>query len=145
MKRTLLALVSALVVAACGGGSTATAPPAPKISFAMGAQNGSMVSGTADVVKSAGSFTLTVKLTGMPANSSHVAHIHAGKCSAPGGVAYALQQVNADAAGAATMNTVVPTGYAVPAFGWYVNIHHGPDFSTPANAPSVSCGDMPNH
>jgi hypothetical protein len=145
MKRTLLALVSALVVAACGGGGAATAPPAPKISFAMGAQNGSTVSGTADVVKSAGSFTLTLKLTGLPASSSHVAHIHAGKCSVPGGVAYALQQVNADASGAATVNTVVPTGYAVPAFGWYVNIHHGPDFSAPANAPSVSCGDMPNH
>ena len=144
MKTTLVALVSALVVVACGGGGTATAPPAPKISFAMGAQNGSTAVGTADVAKSAGSFTLTVKLTGLPANSSHVAHIHAGKCATPGGVAYALQQVNADASGAATVVTVVPTGYTVPAFGWYVNIHHGPDFSAPANAPSISCGDMPN-
>jgi hypothetical protein len=144
MRKPVLALVSALAIAACGGGSLATAPPAPKISFAMAAQNGSKVSGTADVVKSAGSFTLTVKLTGLPANSSHVSHIHAGKCAMPGGVAYALQQLVADSSGAGTMDTVVPTGYAVPAFGWYVNIHHGPDFSAPANAPSISCGDMPN-
>jgi hypothetical protein len=143
MKKTLFALASALVIAACGGGGTATPPSAPKISFAMGAQNGSSVSGTADVVKSAGSFTLTVKLTGLQANSSHIAHIHAGKCAVPGSVAYALQQVIADSSGAATMNTVVATGYSVPAFGWYVNIHHGPDFSAPANAPSISCGDMP--
>src|ERR1700682_2031106 len=106
MTRTLLALVSALVVAACGGGGTATAPPAPKISFAMGAQNGSTVLGTADVVKSAGSFTLTVQLTGLPATPSHVAPLHAGKCSAPGGVAYALQQVTADASAAAPVTTV---------------------------------------
>ena len=143
MKKTLFALASALLIAACGGGGTATPPSAPKISFAMGAQNGSSVSGTADVVKSAGSFTLTVKLTGLQANSSHIAHIHAGKCAVPGSVAYALQQVIADSSGAATMNTVVATGYSVPAFGWYVNIHHGPDFSAPANAPSISCGDMP--
>ena len=142
VKKLLLALVSALVIAACGGG-TATAPPAPKISFPMTAQNGSSVSGTADVVKTAGSFTLTVKLTGLPSNSSHVSHIHAGNCAMPGGVAFALQQLIADSSGAATMITVVPASYSVPSFGWYVNIHHGPDFSAPANAPSVSCGDMP--
>ena len=144
MKKTLLALASALVIAACGGGGTATPPSAPKISFAMGAQNGSSVSGTADVVKSAGSFTLTVKLTGLQANSSHITHIHAGKCAVPGSVAYALQQLVADSSGAASVMTVVPTGYSVPSFGWYVNIHHGPDFSAPANAPSIACGDMPN-
>ena len=27
--------------------------------------------------------------------------------------------------------------------GWYVNVHHGPDFSAPANGPSISCGDLP--
>jgi hypothetical protein len=143
MKGPLLALVSALVIAACGGGSTPSAPPAAKISFPMAAQNGSSVSGTADVAKSAGSFTVTVNLTGLPPNSSHIAHIHAGKCAAPGGVAFALQQLIADPSGASATTTVVPAGYAVPSFGWYVNIHRGPDFSVPANAPSISCGDMP--
>src|SRR5258708_13784309 len=86
MKKTLLALVSALVIAACGGGGTATPPSAPKISFAMGAQNGSSASGTADVGNSAGSFTLTAKLTGLPTHASHITHIHAGKCAVPGTV-----------------------------------------------------------
>jgi hypothetical protein len=110
----------------------------------MAAQNGTSVAGTADVVKSDGTFTLTVKLTGLAAGSSHVSHIHLGKCAAPGGVAYALQQLIADGSGAGSMVTVVPTSFSVPSSGWYVNIHRGPDFSAPANAPSISCGDMPN-
>src|SRR5712664_2838205 len=135
MKKTLLALASALVIAACGGGGTATPQAAPKISFAMRAQNGSSVSGTADVVKSAGSFTLTVKLTGLQANSSHITHIHAGKCAVPVSVTYALQQLVADSSGAASVMTVVTTGYSVTSFGWYVNIHHGLVFLVLARPP----------
>jgi hypothetical protein len=142
VKRPLLALTTILAVAACGG-STPTTAAAPKVSFPMAAENASAVLGTADVVVSGASFTLTVKLTGLLPNSSHISHIHSGKCAAPGGVAYALQQLVADAAGAGTTTTVVPASYAVPTSGWYVNIHHGPDFSAPANSPSVSCGNMP--
>jgi hypothetical protein len=115
----------------------------PKINFTMTAQNASAVSGTGEIVKGAGSFTVSVKLTGLEPNSSHISHIHLGTCAAPGGVAFALQQTVADSAGVATGTTTVPAGYAVPASGWYVNIHHGPDFSAPANAPSVSCGVLP--
>jgi hypothetical protein len=144
MKKSLLALGATFVIAACGGASTANPPPASKISFPMTAQNLSSASGTADVAKGSDSFTLTVKLTGLAPNSSHIAHIHAGRCAAPGGVAFALQQLIADPSGGSTMVTVVPTGYSVPLSGWYVNIHRGPDFSAPANAPSISCGDMPS-
>jgi hypothetical protein len=143
VKNPILALLSVLVIAACGGGTAATPSPAAKITFPMAAQNGTSVAGTADVVKSDGTFTLTVKLTGLAAGSSHVSHIHLGKCAAPGGVAYALQQLIADGSGAGSMVTVVPTSFSVPSSGWYVNIHRGPDFSAPANAPSISCGDMP--
>jgi hypothetical protein len=142
MKKSVLALVSILALAACGGG-TASPPPAPKINFTMAAQNGSAVTGTGEIVKATGSFTVSVKLTGFAPNSIHVSHIHAGNCAVPGAVAFALQQTIADSAGVATVLTTVPAPYAVPAFGWYVNIHHGPDFSAPANAPSVSCGDLP--
>src|ERR1700682_4397547 len=119
VKRPLLALMTILAVAACGGSTPSAASPAPKVTFAMAAQNGSAVAGTADVVRSGASFTLTVKLTGLAFSSSHISHIHSGKCAAPGGVAFALQQLVADASGAATMTTLVPAGYAVPASGWY--------------------------
>lgn len=108
----------------------------------MKAQNGSGVSGTGQIVESNGSFTVTIKLTGFAPSSSHISHIHAGRCAAPGGIAYALQQVIADSAGAATTTTTIPVQYAVPVSGWYVNVHHGPDFTDADYAPSDSCGDL---
>jgi len=142
-RRALAALVFGLVVSACGGGSTATsAPPTPAINFTMVAQNASGVSGTGTIVKGTDSFTVTIALTGFPPNSSHVSHVHLGRCAQPGGIAYALVQVIADASGAATATTTVPAAYAIPASGWYVNVHHGPDFTDADYAPSDSCGDL---
>jgi len=139
----LLALVGLLVATACGGGAAATsAPPTPKIAFTMVAQNGSGVSGSGSIVKGTDSFTVTIKLSGFPPSSSHISHVHAGRCAQPGGIAYALVQVIADASGAATATTIVPAAYAVPASGWYVNVHHGPDFTDADYAPSDSCGDL---
>jgi hypothetical protein len=141
--RALGALVSVLALSACGGGSAATsAPPTPVINFTMLAQNASGVSGSGNIVQGAGSFTVTVKLTGLAPNSSHISHVHAGKCSQPGSIVYALVQVIADASGAATATTTVPSAYLVPASGWYVNVHHGPDFTDADYAPSDSCGNL---
>ena len=142
LRSPLLALVVLVGAAACGGQSTAAAAPTT-VAFAMKAQNGSSVSGTGQIVESSGSFTVTLKLKGMAPGSSHVSHVHAGQCAAPGGIAYALQSVVADASGAATTVSTVPAGYAIPTSGWYVNVHHGPDFTEPGYAPSDSCGDMP--
>jgi hypothetical protein len=109
----------------------------------MDAQNGSGVSGSGSIIKADGSFTVTINLTGFPPNSRHVSHVHAGRCAQPGGIAYALVQVIADASGAATATSTVPVAYAIPASGWYVNVHHGPDFTDASYAPSDSCGDLP--
>lgn len=79
----------------------------------------------------------------MAPGSSHISHVHAGSCAKPGGIAYALSQVIADSSGAATVVSQVPAEYAVPAGGWYVNVHHGPDLTAPVNGPSISCGDLP--
>jgi hypothetical protein len=108
----------------------------------MEAQNGSAATGTGLIDKRTGSFTITIKLTGLAPSSSHISHIHAGKRSQPGGIAFALSQVIADSSGAATATTVVPVDYSVPASGWYVNVHHGPDFTEADYAPSDSCGDL---
>jgi CHRD domain-containing protein len=144
--RTLVSAMSGLVIlAACGGGTTATnAPsPTPAINFTMTPQNASGVSGTGQVVKSIGSFTVTINLTGLVPSSSHISHIHSGACAAPGGIAYALQQVIADSSGTAQVTSTIQVDYVVPTGGWYVNVHHGPDFTAPANGPSISCGDLP--
>ena len=141
--RNWLALVGVLVVAACGGGTTAsTASPKPAIDFTMKAQNGTHVTGTGQIVKGTDSFTLTIKLTGLGPSSSHVSHVHVGSCAAQGGIAYALQQVMADSSGAATTTSSLQIAYSIPVSGWYVNVHHGPDFTEPGYAPSDSCGDL---
>jgi hypothetical protein len=142
VRKVLVAAFSVLVVGACGGGDTNTASTPPPVKFTMMAQNGSTAAGTGQVVRAADSFTLTIKLTGMVPLSSHISHIHAGGCGGPGGIVYALQQVIADASGAATATTIVPARYLVPSSGWYVNVHTGPDFSEPDYAPSTSCGDL---
>ncbi len=142
VKNLAFALVSGLAIAACGGGGTATPASPDPLAFTMTAQNGSGVSGTGDIAKGTGSFTLTINLTGMTSNSIHVSHVHAGGCAHPGGIAYNLQSVTANSSGAATTISTIPAVYLVPASGWYVNVHFGPDFSEAEYAPSISCGDL---
>jgi hypothetical protein len=141
VKNPLLALASVFLLAACGGGIAAAAPPT-RVKFTMTTQNGSGVTGTGEIIRATGSFTLTIKLTGMTPNSSHVSHLHAGRCGVPGGIVYAPQQVIADSSGAATTTSTLPAEYLVPASGWYVNVHQGPDFTKPEYAPSATCGDL---
>jgi len=146
MTRLISSLAVALVAAACGGSSTAanTPSPTPKIIFTMGTMNASGVAGTGEVVKSASSFTVTIKLTGLAPGSMHVSHIHLGSCAKPGGIKYALQEVIADSSGKATTTSSVAADYStLPTGGWYVNVHKGPDLSVPANGPSITCGDLP--
>jgi CHRD domain len=138
----LVVLAAILAVAGCGGGTASTASPNPGINFTMTAQNSSGVSGTGTIVKGAGTFTVTIRLTGFKPNSSHVSHVHAGQCAQPGGIAYALQQVIADSSGSATTSSTVIATYLVPTSGWYFNVHHRPDFTDADYAPSDSCGDL---
>lgn len=150
MRKLVLAVSILFLVASCGGGGTAIASPAPTPSptpaplFIMVAQNGSRVTGEGQVFIGTSSFTVTIKLTGMIPNSSHISHVHTGLCTRMGGIAFALQQVIADSSGAATATTTVPAAYAPWAVGgWYVNVHQGPDLTAPANGPSISCGNLP--
>ena len=88
--------------------------------------------------------SVAVTASGLVAGSDHAGHIHLGSCDSQGAVKYPLDDLVASPTGAAETTTVVQNvDQAPPASGWYVNVHHGPDFSAPANAPSDSCGDLP--
>ena len=145
MARMTALIVTLIVAAACGGSSNTAASASPKanITFDMGSMNASGVTGVGQVYKGSGSFTVSIQIKGLKPNSSHVSHVHIGSCAKPGDVAYALLQVVADSSGNATATTTVTEYYSMPAKGWYVNVHAGPDFSEVDYAPSVSCGDLP--
>ena len=140
-----LALAAALLVAACGGdvGTATNATPSPQgIAFTLKAVNNSGVSGDGTITKGSGSFTVTVRLTGLTANSSHMSHIHQGSCAAPGDVVITLQNIKANGTGAGRATTAISHPYSVPSTGWYVNVHAGPDLTTAANAEGIACGDL---
>jgi hypothetical protein len=144
MVRLSAAILLLFTAMACGGSpTTATTSPKPSATFTMGTMNASGVTGTGQVYKAFGSFTVSIQIHGLVPNSSHVSHVHIGSCAKQGAVAYALLQVIADASGNATASTTVKEYYTMPATGWYVNVHAGPDFTEKEYAASVSCGDLP--
>ena len=145
MARLGAVILILFAATACGGssGSAAAGSPKPAATFTMGSMGGSGVTGVGQVYKATGSFTVSIQIKGLVANSSHVSHVHIGTCAKPGGVAYALIQVVADSSGNATATTTVAEYYSMPSTGWYVNVHTGPDLSEAEYAASVSCGDLP--
>ena len=109
----------------------------------MTAQNGSGVSGTGQIYKEVGAFRVSITVSGMVPNSTHMSHVHLGSCAAQGKIAYALLQVVADSAGRATATSTVAEDYSLARTGWYVNVHLGEDLSEAGYLPSISCGDLP--
>ena len=144
-KGRLNALILVLVASvACGSsGNTATSSPKPSATFTLGAMNASGVTGTGQIYKGAGSFTVSIQLHGLKPNSAHMSHVHVGSCAKNGDIAYALLEVVADSSGNAIAKSTVTEYYSMPATGWYVNVHEGVDTSEPEYLPSISCGDLP--
>jgi hypothetical protein len=144
MARLSAAIFFLLLVAACGeSGAANSASPKPSATFTMGQMNASGVTGTGQVYKGAGTFTVSIQLHGMEPKSEHVSHVHIGSCAKPGDIAYALLTVVADAQGNATATSVVAEYYSMPATGWYVNVHQGEDLTEAEYLPSIACGDLP--
>lgn len=155
MRKLGIGFMALLSIAACGGSSTdttagtpatsapvATAVPTPApIMVTLNAVGDSGVTGTGEIVKSTGGFTVTMKLKGLAPSSNHVNHIHNGSCTANGGIAIALQPLAADASGAATATSTISQEFTVPAAGWYLNVHTGPDLQG-ANAKPIACGNV---
>ena len=103
--------------------------------------------GTADLTwnPQATTLTVTIKLSGLQAQTSHPANIHAGDCSTDGNIIYPLNPVVADAAGNGISTTTINNvAGGIPATGWHINVHSGPTLQTPAEALAITCGNVVN-
>ncbi|MGH2495123.1 MAG: CHRD domain-containing protein [Ktedonobacteraceae bacterium] len=87
---------------------------------------------------------VTLNLTGLIPDSVHPSHIRQGSCASMGPIVYSLNNVVADKHGNAFTTTVIPNVASIAASGWYINVHHGPGLSTPAQMASIYCGNITN-
>jgi hypothetical protein len=78
----------------------------------------------------------------MKPGTQHANHIHKGSCSKGGPIDKALQTISADGSGNGTQTSTVPADFAIPAEGWFVNVHTGPDITQPGQGAPISCGDI---
>src|SRR5258706_11732393 len=126
------------MAAACGSAGTGATPsPSPSAATPSASSKpaltfkfngiGTKAAGTISVTTQSGSMTIELKITGLQANSSHVSHIHIGKCTAHGGIKFALNQVVANGDGSSDTKTTLKATYPPPTGTWYVVVHAGPD------------------
>lgn len=78
-----------------------------------------------------------VRLTGAPADSEHMGHIHSGTCDALGGVVQPLEAIETDATGTGTMTTDVELAPAEVMNGQHVVVYHG------TGGRPITCGAIP--
>ena len=142
------AVLAFAILAACSSGAP-SAPAASPTSTAKPmifpvratAAGSAALKGSVTILKTAdNAFTLVVDVTGLAPNSVHVSHIHSGTCCSNGPIAIPLADVVADPGGHANVTNNLATPYKGD--GWYVNIHSGPDLTTPANAAPIACADL---
>jgi hypothetical protein len=142
----LLIVVSMLILAACS--STASLPSGTTTSptQAQATLNHSPI-GTSDLTWNAANQTLTVKatLSGLAPSSTHPAHIHAGDCTSNGAVVYPLKPIIANSLGVGTSETtIIGVKDGIPARGWYLNIHNGPNLSPDVQFAPIACANIAN-
>ncbi|MFN2567992.1 MAG: CHRD domain-containing protein [Candidatus Dormibacteria bacterium] len=93
------------------------------------------------------SLTVTISLTGLAPDSLHPAHIHQGSCAQQGRILYPLSPVSANPTGMAAdrTSTVAHVGEGgIPASGWYLNVHNGPEMTRAPQSQPIVCGDVAN-
>ena len=144
-----MALVAtAAIASACGGSAgTASASPSPSPSPSAAALNfklngiNTTATGTITLIAQAHSFSVELVITGLPANSSHISHIHVGSCQQRGNISLALNQVVADGQGHADIKTTIPATYPPATGTWYVVVHAGPEMQG-SSATYLLCGNL---
>lgn len=108
--------------------------------------------GTAGLLWSQTNNTLVVKVTvvGLVPNSTHPDAIHSGingGCSNPihGDVIYGLNSIIADSSGNGTSTTTIPNVLmGIPAQGWYIDIHNGPQLADAEQQERIACANITN-
>jgi hypothetical protein len=141
-----LIVVSMFIVTACSSTASPPSSAATKSTQAQTTLNHAPI-GTSDLMWNAANQTLTVKvaLTGLAPSSTHPAHIHAGDCTSNGAVVYPLKSVVANSLGVGTSETTI-TGVkdGIPAKGWYINVHNGPNLSPESQFAPIACANVVN-
>ena len=88
---------------------------------------------------------VTISMTGLDPNTSHLAHIHAGSCGNDRGIVYPLATINADSNGNAYQITEIPNvAKGIAASGWFINVHLGGNASSAVNLTPIACGNIAN-
>ena len=146
-RMLIVAALSVLCSAACGSQPAGpSSNPSPSATGSVhtfkldGVRN--PASGTVVVTAGSGTVTLELKVAGLQPDSSHVAHIHVGSCQQRGGIAFALNQVVADAQGNSDSRTTLGLTFPPAQGTWYVVVHAGPDMQGPASASYLLCGNL---
>lgn len=88
---------------------------------------------------------VTITMSGLDPNTTHIAHIHQGDCAHDRGIVYPLEPISADGDGNAIQTTLIANvSNGIPASGWYINVHMGPNASSAANLVPIACGAISN-
>lgn len=90
--------------------------------------------------------TVQIDLVGLAPNSTHPAHIHLESCKGTGPeiIKYPLATVIADANGKGTSTTTLHDIPAIPATGWSIKVHNGPEMATEAESTIIACAPITN-
>jgi CHRD domain len=147
-----LGIVAVLLLTACGGTTSAPASSSTPASTSTGATTSNIASatlkhqphGTATISWDPTRQGLTVKISliGLAPGSTHPAQINSGSCAKQGAVVYPLQNVVADARGVGTSTTTIKNVTKIPASGWYIIVHNGPNLSPSDQFLPIVCSNL---
>jgi len=149
----VLILAAMLIVAVCGFTSNLLSAKATSLDQkrAFTVLNHAPM-GTAGLLWSQANHTLivTVLLTGLAPGSTHPDAIHNGtnggcSTSTHGDVVYGLNPVTADSTGKGTsITTVQNVLMGIPAQGWYIDVHNGPQLADDRQQERIACANIIN-
>ena len=149
---TVLGFLIFLTLSACaptastaGSADAAALAPAKAVTMnpigTLATGEASAVTGNAQVTSLAeGKFQVTLTLSGLPANSTHMGHIHVGDCSVVGPVALGLTEITSDASGNGTVTSEIKGPLPADA---YIAYHQRGPTDADGIGSFITCGNIP--